>query len=625
MIGARSARLLVALLVVAVAAVASGVTYAALVGATTNPGNSLRVGSVALTDNDAGSAMLGMASAPGGTTDTSCMNVTSTGTLPATVREYGDPSGALAPYLTLTVTRGSGASTFDSCAGFTADTVNYAGAGPGVLYRGPLSGYPSSWASGLVDPGDQDRAGSTYASTVLADPGLVSYWRLGDPKLLDSFAGTAGTLLTSHTADSAATWTKHASLADNLVLTDANRLRESGSGGGLAYASAAPATADYQVEADLYVTSRVAGDAAGVVGRLDTANANGTYYLARYRDSQWQLVKRVNGVETTLGTSDERLLAGASYRLRLDLQGSTIRVLVDGTQRISATDASIVAAGRAGVRIGDAGSTATQSNAAGLHVDNVRLIDSAPLSTARDSKGSNHQAYNNGPTPTRGALGGDGDRAASFDGVDDYVRVTRQIQNDLSIEFWFASTQGLNANDANGWWDNAGLVDADISGAISDFGVSLRSDGRVAAGIGDWFYGDKTIRSAPGYNDGAWHHVVFTRSQSTRALRLYVDGALAASLDTSIYANLDSSADIDFGRIHSGGKYFKGALDEIAVYSRVLSAADVKAHFDAVRSAPETWITGETHSYRFDVALSTDPNSTSKSATATMTWEGRGP
>jgi hypothetical protein len=106
-----------------VAAAATGVTYAALVGATTNPGNSLSVGSVALTDDDSGSAMLSLASAIGGATDTSCIDVTSTGTLPATVRQYGSVAGALAPYLTLTVTRGGGGGALDAWGGVTAVTV----------------------------------------------------------------------------------------------------------------------------------------------------------------------------------------------------------------------------------------------------------------------------------------------------------------------------------------------------------------------------------------------------------------------------------------------------------------------------------------------------------------------
>jgi hypothetical protein len=68
------------------------------------------------------------------------------------VRLYGSVSGGLAPYLTLTVTRGSDSSAFDTCGSFVADSTNYIGAGAGVIYSGPLSGFPANWAGGLVDP-----------------------------------------------------------------------------------------------------------------------------------------------------------------------------------------------------------------------------------------------------------------------------------------------------------------------------------------------------------------------------------------------------------------------------------------------------------------------------------------
>ena len=62
-----------------------------------------------------------------------------------------------------------------------------------------------------------------------------------------------------------------------------------------------------------------------------------------------------------------------------------------------------------------------------------------------------------------------------------------------------------------------------VTGAANDFGVSLRSDGKVVAGVGT---PDVSIVSTSGgYNDGTWHQVVFTRTKATGALALYVDGA----------------------------------------------------------------------------------------------------
>jgi len=81
---------------------------------------------------------------------------------------------------------------------------------------------------------------------------------------------------------------------------------------------------------------------------------------------------------------------------------------------------------------------------------------------------------------------------------------------------------------------------------------------------------------------GAWHHVVSTRTMTTGALQLYVDGVSAGSA-TGSKASLTSPANISFGRIQTGNNYFAGSLDEIAVYNTALSPAAVTAHYNASR------------------------------------------
>jgi hypothetical protein len=69
------------------------------------------------------------------------------------VRLYGTVTGTAAAHLILTVTRGTDSSpSFDSCANFTADATDHIGAGPGVVWTGLLSTFPSTWAAGVVDP-----------------------------------------------------------------------------------------------------------------------------------------------------------------------------------------------------------------------------------------------------------------------------------------------------------------------------------------------------------------------------------------------------------------------------------------------------------------------------------------
>ena len=150
----RSRRSVLTMLVIGVAGLLAGAgSYAVFTATTGNTGNSFTSGTVAIQDNDSNTAMLALANAKPGDADTSCIRIEYTGSLDSTVRLYGSVSGSLASYLTLTVTRGTDSSpSFDSCANFTADATNYIGAGNGVVYSGPLSSFPASYAAGIVDP-----------------------------------------------------------------------------------------------------------------------------------------------------------------------------------------------------------------------------------------------------------------------------------------------------------------------------------------------------------------------------------------------------------------------------------------------------------------------------------------
>ena len=150
----RSRRSVLTMLVIGVAGLFAGAgSYAVFTATTGNTGNSFASGTVAIQDNDANTAMLALANAKPGDADTSCIRIEYTGSLDSTVRLYGSVSGSLANYVTLTVTRGTDSSpSFDSCANFTPDATNYVGAGNGVVYSGPLSSFPASYAAGIVDP-----------------------------------------------------------------------------------------------------------------------------------------------------------------------------------------------------------------------------------------------------------------------------------------------------------------------------------------------------------------------------------------------------------------------------------------------------------------------------------------
>lgn len=165
-------------------------TLAAFSAASSSSGNAVTAGTVSIADNDAGSAVVALPAAAPGQSSTGCIAVTYDGTLDAGVRLFATLAGSLAPHLTLTVTRGTQAApAFRSCAGFTPDAANYIGAGAGVVFDGPLSSFPTSYAGAIADA-----------------PGAAETWTTGERHVY-RFAVTLGGSLAAQGLSQTATFT----------------------------------------------------------------------------------------------------------------------------------------------------------------------------------------------------------------------------------------------------------------------------------------------------------------------------------------------------------------------------------------------------------------------------------
>ena len=134
-----------ALATLAVVGQASYSSFSAKVG---NAGNNLAAGTVTLSDDDAGSALLSLSNLKPGSSGSRCVAVTSTGSLPSAVKLYATDvitTKSLSSYVSWTVTQGTGGS-YSSCSGFTAS------ASGSSVYSGTLAGFTTaatSYASGL--------------------------------------------------------------------------------------------------------------------------------------------------------------------------------------------------------------------------------------------------------------------------------------------------------------------------------------------------------------------------------------------------------------------------------------------------------------------------------------------
>lgn len=141
-------QLLTSVLVVGVLGSVVALGVFGLFSATTqNSGNEISAGTIALSDNDAGSAMFNITNAKPGDSWTRCIKILYSGSLPADVKLYElGGGGPLSPYLKLKLEQGSQAEpTFPTCNGFTPDATN----GTGTIYEGPGFGsIGSSWETG---------------------------------------------------------------------------------------------------------------------------------------------------------------------------------------------------------------------------------------------------------------------------------------------------------------------------------------------------------------------------------------------------------------------------------------------------------------------------------------------
>ncbi|MBC7631760.1 hypothetical protein [Aeromicrobium sp.] len=113
--------------ILAAAALVWQSSYAAFSGTTRNSGNSWSTGSVALTDDDSGSARFQAAEMVPGATETKCIAVTANATVPGVVKGYAvNPvvsAAKLADYVKVSVRYGTGGG-FGSCTNFVSAGVS---------------------------------------------------------------------------------------------------------------------------------------------------------------------------------------------------------------------------------------------------------------------------------------------------------------------------------------------------------------------------------------------------------------------------------------------------------------------------------------------------------------------
>jgi hypothetical protein len=109
---------------------------------------------------------------------------------------------------------------------------------------------------------------------------------------------------------------------------------------------------------------------------------------------------------------------------------------------------------------------------------------------------------------------------------------------------------------------------------VVDWGTSI-VNGKFVLGIGS-AGGDTTVASSVNINNGAWRHVAATRNNTSGAMAVYVDGVLRGS-GTGPARSRTWPTILRIGSLQTGNNFLNGTLDDVRLYDRILTAAELTA------------------------------------------------
>ncbi len=182
-----------------------------------------------------------------------------------------------------------------------------------------------------------------------------------------------------------------------------------------------------------------------------------------------------------------------------------------------------------------------------------------------------------------GAIPGDSNTAINLSGSAVQIPVSNyHISNstDFTISLWVKNTTQTSGGDSLrpiiAIHDSSNLLNngIHISSAPSDSG----SPGDVYVRIGN-----QQTSSPVSLNDGNWHQLTLVRNGSTGLL--YNNGNLATNFAIGTLDVASSLVYIGGSFLDNGGgtRYFKGLIDDFAIYSHALSAGQVLSQFNAAQ------------------------------------------
>jgi len=181
------------------------------------------------------------------------------------------------------------------------------------------------------------------------------------------------------------------------------------------------------------------------------------------------------------------------------------------------------------------------------------------------------------PSPNPGGIVGG---AQYFNGSNNYITVPDDpaldwaADADFTIELWANSTESTGNNQV--------MIGRDQGGGTPHWWLGVNNSGVPLWYLLDTGGNGLATSGSVSIWDGDWHHLVAVRNESLNENRLYVDGELVNTSSFDYTAGFDATTTLGIGYMAYNGNpgyYYKGLLDEVALYSRALVIEDIQQNY----------------------------------------------
>lgn len=186
---------------------------------------------------------------------------------------------------------------------------------------------------------------------------------------------------------------------------------------------------------------------------------------------------------------------------------------------------------------------------------------------AVDASGNGHDASLWGASWTTGIVGS----ALSFDGVDDFATISATTPPDLTEDMTFRIWVQMHS-DPSSW---TGILSKHQSGTLNEFTLRIKNSTTA-----QWYYGNGSIACVLSWNPSAylpldtWTQITGVRDLSAGKMTLYFNGVAGPSRGTCGPAVATKSS-VLIGKQQNLDNYFHGIVDEVEIFGRAMTAAEV--------------------------------------------------